>query len=145
MAPGQSTENQKHGCSIYKGACPGRRQRPHQNMIHQWYQFPSTLFMWMARSTKRLEYPHSLSYQVTNLTKLSFNAMPAPTSKTDEALQVTKSVETTSSSVHSKTPCIGPSAASSQRRQFHHTWRPSPDDMSDPPQTHPEWVHGRPC
>merc|ERR1739845_330158 len=44
--------------------------------------------------------------------KLSVNAMPAPTSKMDEDLQVTKSVDTTSSSVQSKTPFIGPAAAS---------------------------------
>merc|ERR1712107_780025 len=38
--------------------------------------------------------------------------MPAPTSKTEDALQVTKSVDTTSSAVQSKTPFIGPSEAS---------------------------------
>merc|ERR1719333_1409973 len=38
--------------------------------------------------------------------------MPAPTSKTDDALQLTKSVDTTSSSVQSKTPAISPAAAS---------------------------------
>merc|ERR1712127_311318 len=38
--------------------------------------------------------------------------MPAPTSKIDEDLQLTKSVDTTSSSVQSKTPAISPAAAS---------------------------------
>merc|ERR1712226_1477885 len=38
--------------------------------------------------------------------------MPALTSKMDEALQLTKSVDTTSSSVQSRTPFIGPAAAS---------------------------------
>merc|ERR1712190_42510 len=68
--------------------------------------------MWMARSTKRLEKPHSLSYQLTNFTKVSVSAMPAETSKMDEDLQLTKSVDTTSSSVQSKTPAMGPAAAS---------------------------------
>merc|ERR1712125_255049 len=38
--------------------------------------------------------------------------MPAPTSKMEEDLQLTKSVDTTSSSVQSRTPFIGPAAAS---------------------------------
>merc|ERR1740122_62578 len=66
----------------------------------------------MASSTKRLEYPHSLSYQVTSFTKVSLRAMPAPTSKIEEDLQLTKSVETTSSSVQSRTPAMSPAAAS---------------------------------
>merc|ERR1719510_2894038 len=56
--------------------------------------------------------PHSLSYQVTSLTKLSFRAMPAPTSKIEDDLQLTKSVDTTSSSVQSSTPAMSPAAAS---------------------------------
>merc|ERR1719510_2328755 len=56
--------------------------------------------------------PHSLSYHVTNLTKLSFKAMPAPTSNTEDDLQLTKSVDTTSSSVQSSTPAMSPAAAS---------------------------------
>merc|ERR1719510_2695466 len=56
--------------------------------------------------------PHSLSYHDTSLTKLSFRAIPAPTSKIDEDLQVTKSVDTTSSSVQSSTPAMSPAAAS---------------------------------
>merc|ERR1719203_2531261 len=66
----------------------------------------------MHKSTKRFEYPHSLSYHVTSFTKLSFKEMPAPTSKIEEDLQLTKSVDTTSSSVQSSTPFIGPAAAS---------------------------------
>merc|ERR1712117_118911 len=38
--------------------------------------------------------------------------MPAPTSKIEEDLQLTKSVDTTSSSVQSRTPAMGPAAAS---------------------------------
>merc|ERR1719510_2530218 len=56
--------------------------------------------------------PYSLSYQETSFTKLSFNAIPALTSKIDDDLQVTKSVDTTSSSVQSRTPAISPAAAS---------------------------------
>merc|ERR1719492_361216 len=56
--------------------------------------------------------PHSLSYQETSFTKVSLRAMPAPTSKMEEDLQLTKSVDTTSSSVQSKTPFMGPAAAS---------------------------------
>merc|ERR550525_1301530 len=70
------------------------------------------LFMYTASSTRRFEYPHSLSYQDTSLTKVSFNAMPAPTSKMEDALQVWKSVDTTSSSVQSSTPAMSPAAAS---------------------------------
>merc|ERR550525_1659408 len=70
------------------------------------------LFMYTASSTRRFEYPHSLSYQDTSLTKVSFNAMPAPTSKMDDALHVWKSVDTTSSSVQSKTPFMSPAALS---------------------------------
>merc|ERR1712232_383038 len=67
--------------------------------------------MYTARSTRRFEYPHSLSYHDTSFTKLSFRAMPAPTSKIEDDLQVTKSVDTTSSAVQSKTPFMSPSAA----------------------------------
>merc|ERR1719168_591983 len=56
--------------------------------------------------------PHSLSYHVTSLTKVSFNEMPAPTSKMEEDLQLTKSVDTTSSSVQSRTPFMSPAAYS---------------------------------
>merc|ERR1740115_125596 len=68
--------------------------------------------MYTARTTRRFEQPHSLSYHDTSFTKLSLRAMPAPTSKIDEDLQLTKSVDTTSSAVQSNTPFIGPSAAS---------------------------------
>merc|ERR550525_758843 len=73
---------------------------------------PSLDAMYTARSTKRLEYPHSLSYHDTSFTKVSVRAMPAPMSKIDDDLQLTKSVETTSSSVKSKMPFMGPAAAS---------------------------------
>merc|ERR1711976_827414 len=53
----------------------------------------------MARWTKRLEWPHSLSYQLTNFTKVSLRAMPALMSTIEDAGQVTKSVDTTSSSL----------------------------------------------
>merc|ERR1719203_975139 len=66
----------------------------------------------MHKSTKRFEYPHSLSYHETSFTKLSFSEMPAPMSKTEEDLQLMKSVDTTSSSVQSRTPAMGPAAAS---------------------------------
>merc|ERR550537_225662 len=65
--------------------------------------------MWMHRSTRRLEYPHSLSYQDTSLTKFLFKAMPALMSKIEENLLPMKSVLTTSSSVQLKTPFIEPS------------------------------------
>merc|ERR1712151_1467729 len=68
--------------------------------------------MWQHRSTKRLEKPHSLSYQETNFTKVLLRAMPAPMSKIEDDLQLTKSVDTTSSSVESKTPAMSPAAAS---------------------------------
>merc|ERR1711963_26529 len=68
--------------------------------------------MWIAKSTRRFEYPHSLSYQLTSLTKLSFREMPAPTSKIEDDLHVTKSVDTTSSSVQSRTPFMSPAAYS---------------------------------
>merc|ERR1712176_1369807 len=67
--------------------------------------------MYPARSSNLLEYPHSLSYHDTNFTKLSFNEIPAFTSKIEERASPTKSCETTSSSVHPKIPFIGPSAA----------------------------------
>mmetsp|Transcript_10537 Transcript_10537/g.33311 ORF Transcript_10537/g.33311 Transcript_10537/m.33311 type:complete len:201 (-) Transcript_10537:88-690(-) len=66
----------------------------------------------MAKSTNRLEYPHSLSYHDTSFTKVSLSEMPAPTSKMEDDLQLTKSVDTTSSSVQSRTPFMGPAAAS---------------------------------
>merc|ERR1719168_273614 len=56
--------------------------------------------------------PHSLSYQDTSFTKVSLREMPALTSKMEDDLQLTKSVDTTSSSVQSSTPFIGPAAAS---------------------------------
>merc|ERR1711994_594648 len=74
-------------------------------------QFPSCFDMYTHKSTKRFEYPHSLSYHETSFTKLSFSEMPAPMSKIEEDLQLTKSVDTTSSSVQPRTPAMGPAAA----------------------------------
>jgi hypothetical protein len=62
------------------------------------------------RSNTRFEYPYSLSYQLTSLIKLSLRAMPALASKMDA---LTKSDETTSSSVYPIIPFMGPSAAAS--------------------------------
>ena len=56
----------------------------------------STLAMYWMRSTMRLEYPHSLSYQETSLTKCSLRAIPALASKTEEYGQVRRSRETMS-------------------------------------------------
>merc|ERR1719473_923250 len=65
--------------------------------------------MCTQRSTRRFEYPHSLSYQETSFTNDLFSAMPALMSKMDENLQPMKSVLTTSSSVQLKTPFMDPS------------------------------------
>nr|ACR35008.1 unknown [Zea mays] len=54
--------------------------------------------MWRIRSTTRVLYPHSLSYQDTSFTKLPFKAMPALASKMLDLLSPWKSVETRSSS-----------------------------------------------
>merc|ERR1719262_1370036 len=62
-------------------------------------------------STRRLEYPHSLSYHETIFTKLLFSEIPALMSTTDEVFSPTKSVETTSSSTYPRTPFMGPSAS----------------------------------
>merc|ERR1719262_454149 len=62
-------------------------------------------------STRRLEYPHSLSYQDTSFTKLLFREIPALMSTTDEVFSPTKSVETTSSSTYPRMPFMAPSAA----------------------------------
>lgn len=66
----------------------------------------------MAKSTKRFEWPHSLSHYVPNFTKLLFNAMPGPTSKMDGALHDEESMDTTSTLVKSRTPFISPATAS---------------------------------
>merc|ERR1719262_827788 len=60
-------------------------------------------------STRRLEYPHSLSYQDTSFTKLLFREIPALMSSTDEVFSPTKCVETTSSSTYPRMPFMGPS------------------------------------
>mmetsp|Transcript_25527 Transcript_25527/g.41901 ORF Transcript_25527/g.41901 Transcript_25527/m.41901 type:complete len:220 (-) Transcript_25527:412-1071(-) len=66
----------------------------------------------MAKSTKRFEYPHSLSYQEMTLWKLSLRKMHAPASIVDEAGSWMKSQETTFSSVYPRMPLSSPSEAS---------------------------------
>jgi hypothetical protein len=53
---------------------------------------------WIS-STQRLEYPHSLSYQLMTLKKVSLRPMPLPASKIELSGSWMKSLETTSSSV----------------------------------------------
>ena len=60
---------------------------------------PLTFFMWAMRSRTLLEYPISLSYQLTTLTKVSVRAMPALASKMEVLVSPRKSEETTASSV----------------------------------------------
>lgn len=54
---------------------------------------------------------HSLSYQATSLTNLSFKEIPALASKMHEWGFPFKSVETSSSSLYARIPLYGPSAA----------------------------------
>mmetsp|Transcript_10564 Transcript_10564/g.21258 ORF Transcript_10564/g.21258 Transcript_10564/m.21258 type:complete len:300 (-) Transcript_10564:525-1424(-) len=75
------------------------------------YAAVSTAYMWAMRSTTRLEYPHSLSYHETSLTKVSLSMIPAPASKMEERASWTKSVDTTESSVYPMIPWRGPSEA----------------------------------
>ena len=49
-----------------------------------------------TRSTRRVEYPHSLSYHVMSFTKVGVSMMPAPASNTVEHTSPTKSDDTTS-------------------------------------------------
>jgi len=51
--------------------------------------------MWAIRSRSLHEYPHSLSYQATTLTKLSLRDIPAPASKIEVRESPIKSLETT--------------------------------------------------
>merc|ERR1711976_272296 len=60
---------------------------------------PSLAAIVPTRSTRRVEYPHSLSYHETNLTKVGVSIIPASASKTVEHVSPTKSEETTWSSV----------------------------------------------
>merc|ERR1719373_1390722 len=60
--------------------------------------------MLAMRWTRRVEYPHSLSYQDTSLTKVGVSMMPASASKTVGHVSPTKSEETTWSSVYPTTP-----------------------------------------
>ena len=57
------------------------------------------------------EYPHSLSYQATNLTNVSVNIIPADASNIDVCMSETKSDETRASSVYSIIPFISFSVA----------------------------------
>ena len=52
-----------------------------------------------ARSTRRLEYPHSLSYQAMTFTWVSSITLVSPASKIDEYADPTMSLETIGSSV----------------------------------------------
>ena len=52
-----------------------------------------------ARSTSRLEYPHSLSYQATTLTSVPSITLVSPESKIDENGEPTMSLETIGSAV----------------------------------------------
>merc|ERR1719373_486001 len=68
--------------------------------------------MLAMRWTRRVEYPHSLSYQDTSLTKVGVSMMPASASNTVEHVSPTKSDETTWSSVYPTTPLAYVSDAS---------------------------------
>merc|ERR1719388_312442 len=65
---------------------------------------PSLTAIVPTRSTRRVEYPHSLSYHDTSLTKVGVSIMPASASKTVEQVSPTKSEETTWSSVYPTMP-----------------------------------------
>mmetsp|Transcript_46806 Transcript_46806/g.70717 ORF Transcript_46806/g.70717 Transcript_46806/m.70717 type:complete len:239 (+) Transcript_46806:168-884(+) len=67
--------------------------------------------MYTARSTRRFEYPHSLSYQLTTLWKVSFRWMHALESTILERLSCTKSCDTTGKSVNPRMP---PSSSDSE-------------------------------
>jgi hypothetical protein len=58
-----------------------------------------------------LEYPHSLSYHETTLTNFGESWIPAFLSKIEDNGHVTKSYDTTSSSVYPRTPLKAPSEA----------------------------------
>src|SRR5271165_1234691 len=70
---------------------------------------PSTV----ARSTRRLEYPVSLSYHPSTLTRLPF-AMVSFESKMHEAEEPTMSVDTRSSSEYSSRPASRPTSAAAR-------------------------------
>merc|ERR1711997_396871 len=71
--------------------------------------FASTAATCFIRSTTREEYPHSLSYQATSLTKVGLSMIPASASKIEERESDSKSVETSGSSQYPRTPFIFPS------------------------------------
>src|ERR1700679_881452 len=74
------------------------------------------------RSTSRLAYPHSLSYQPSTLTRVipeaEGMAMVNPASKVHDAGLPTMSEETMGSSVYSSTRDSGPDRAASAKAAF---------------------------
>merc|ERR1712161_105213 len=69
----------------------------------------STAATCFIRSTTRQEYPHSLSYQATSLTKFGLSMIPASASKIDDRGSDSKSVDTRGSSQYPRIPFITPS------------------------------------
>ena len=69
------------------GADPTGRRPRHKPAAYA----RSVLAMWTIRSSVLQEYPHSLSYQATTLTKRSFRGMPALASKIEVQLSPMKS------------------------------------------------------
>ena len=67
--------------------------------------------MYAAKSTNLCAYPHSLSYQATNLTNVYLCIIPALLSNIDVCSSPKKSEDTTSSSTYSTIPFNSPSAA----------------------------------
>src|SRR5262249_48380377 len=65
-----------------------------------------------TRSASRQEYPHSLSYQETTLTRLPPTEIVSSAEKIEECVLPLRSVETSGSSVYSTISFIGPPAAS---------------------------------
>ena len=81
------------------------RDRFLQTRVKYPYFCASLLATYTRRSTTLLEYPHSLSYQATSLTKFLFKLIPAAASNIEDDGSPTKSVETTWSSVYPIIPC----------------------------------------
>src|SRR5262249_59376997 len=65
-----------------------------------------------SKSTHLLEYPHSLSYQDSTLTKSPSITFVYAESTIDECGLPLKSTDTSSAVMYSRRPFIGPSAAS---------------------------------
>merc|ERR1719251_538157 len=80
-----------------------------QKQIYSAAILASTAATFFIRSTTRHEYPHSLSYQATSLTKDGLSIIPALASKIEERASDSKSVETRGSSQYPRTPFIFPS------------------------------------